>query len=488
LRTFFRLASLFTPKRWLGGLFIKFFVSLFVISGSSTVAIIGFGTWKSQVELKEALSEDKLHDRVAVEGRVVAELLQAAATPERCQALLELLVHRVFGSGVLTGKAGNSFSQSLGEGRLAALYRNEQGLQCHYPAKLTEPLQARMQTVSRQGNSIKVESDETRTASDIWFSTAVAQLSQEADRLVLGMEGFDPWKAFWADTSRQFGWLWPYMLISNCCTALLLAFFLLNRIRHAEQVANTWAQGQLDIRINDEGHDEFGRLAQRFDHMADAVAGVIEVKQAIAAQDERSRLARELHDTAKQRCFALGLQLSLLRRLCSTHPEQSKLANSSLKLVEHLQRDMSDVIHRLSAPTVAELGLDSALKQNLANLLEGSAIQWSVDIQEEVMHWLNEEDAVATELLLIASEGAANTLRHANASHLWISLVRQGERFVLKLEDDGQGFHPGHTSSGMGLGNMRQRAHWLSEGRIDIRSEPGQGTTVEISFKPTERQ
>uniref|UniRef100_UPI0028AC91D0 hypothetical protein n=1 Tax=Pseudomonas sp. TaxID=306 RepID=UPI0028AC91D0 len=211
-----RLALLFTPKRWLGGLFIKFFVSLFVISGSSTVAIIGFGTWKSQVELKEALSEDKLHDRVAVEGRVVAELLQAAATPERCQALLELLVHRVFGSGVLTGKAGNSFSQSLGEGRLAALYRNEQGLQCHYPAKLTEPLQARMQTVSRQGNSIKVESDEPRTTSDIWFSTAVVQLPQEADRLVLGMEGFDPWKAFWADTSRQFGWLWPYMLIRVC--------------------------------------------------------------------------------------------------------------------------------------------------------------------------------------------------------------------------------------------------------------------------------
>lgn len=89
MRTFFRLASLFTPKRWLGGLFIKFFVSLFVISGSSTVAIIGFGTWKSQVELKEALSEDKLHDRVAVEGRVVAELLQAAATPE--EALWQLI-------------------------------------------------------------------------------------------------------------------------------------------------------------------------------------------------------------------------------------------------------------------------------------------------------------------------------------------------------------------------------------------------------------
>lgn len=265
--------------------------------------------------------------------------------------------------------------------------------------------------------------------------------------------------------------------------AMLLVTTLLRRIRNAERVARAWADGALDSRIVDHRPDEFGRLCQTFNVMAGNVQRLMRIGQTLAGAEERNILARELHDTAKQRSFALNIALTTLARHADTRPEQQRLIRSALELTSQLQQDLAAVLNRLGRSTPDDRNLDARLRSTLLLMLDGSAIAWRLSIAPGINETLQQHPDIISNLLAIATEGAANILRHSHAVHSRFALDRTDERISLTITDDGIGFDvDGPTAAGMGLVNMRQRTRKLPQGKFQLESRPGHGTRLTIDF------
>jgi two-component system NarL family sensor kinase len=291
---------------------------------------------------------------------------------------------------------------------------------------------------------------------------------------------------------------WRFLLAMFCASCIGMAVFavamhflglpfellLLRRIRRARRAARAWTLGDTRTRILDPSQDEFGELTRSFDRLADSFAEVIRVKQHLAAADERKRLARELHDTAKQRAFALSLQLTALKSSAARDPDrQARIVATSLALVGQLQSDLAGVIQRLSGSTVAELGMRAVLAEEVPALLEGSGVGWTLDIPDGADAALREAPAAAQQILLIAIEAVANAREHAQARRIVIAIREEGAGFLLGIDDDGQGFDAGDPGRpGMGLVNMRARARSLPHGEFAIASRPGAGTRIAVAF------
>jgi signal transduction histidine kinase len=302
--------------------------------------------------------------------------------------------------------------------------------------------------------------------------------------LTLGFYALSPFAILVNNKDVSWTTIGVFILVINVFSVLTLVPLLVKRIKRAEKAASAWTQGDLTARIGDTGDDEFGRLSERFDEMADALSGVIEVKLALAAAEERNRLARDLHDTAKQRAFALGLQLTALRRSSLKSAEAAKIASAAIAVVSNLQQDLADVIKRLSAPTIAEIGLRCALIEAIGALLNGSGVSWTLLFSQEDEIRLARAPEVARQLLLISSECCANVLKHANATQMNLAIRADGALFTLRIADDGQGFDPRRAeATGMGLSNMRLRANSLPSGTLNLITGVGNGTVITVTFR-----
>jgi len=195
-----------------------------------------------------------------------------------------------------------------------------------------------------------------------------------------------------------------------------------------------------------------------------------------AQEEERQRIARELHDGLLPSLASLSLQLhTASNRLASEgHP----LASEIDKLADQAQansRDVRGVIHDLRPVALDELGLVPALREHLDRCQREHGL--NVELAAEVPERL--PAAVETALFRIVQEAVNNVLRHARARHVRVVLLRDDAQVRLDVVDDGQGFDPQLPRSGrhIGLWSMRERVERLG-GQFMVRSTPGQGTTV----------
>lgn len=190
---------------------------------------------------------------------------------------------------------------------------------------------------------------------------------------------------------------------------------------------------------------------------------------------ERARLGAEIHDTLAAALAGIVSQLEALdAELTPAHPLRSRVQSSTGLARESLR----EARHSIRALRPAPL-TDQHLPLALAELTEGfegtnnlparlHVTGAATDLPEEV------EDA----LLRIAQEALTNAKRHAEAGQVHLTLSYLGESVALDVADDGVGFdHHGSRGRGHGLEIMTQRARALS-GRVDLRTEPGSGTTV----------
>ncbi|WP_156226388.1 histidine kinase [Herbaspirillum chlorophenolicum] len=327
----------------------------------------------------------------------------------------------------------------------------------------------------------------TATPQEFHFRTSFSTDKNVQGELNMKLALFRSPALIWMAT-KDISWnfIFVFLAFLNICSAIALAPILVRRIKRAEKVARSWTEGNLHARINDSRKDEFGDLIRSFNTLADSFLEVIRVKQELAAVEERNRLARDLHDTAKQRAFALNLQLTALSTLGDRHPgEASRITSSASTLAQHLQNDLSNVIRRLSASTVAELGMREVLRQEIGSLFDGSRIRWKISISDEIDSMMRDAPHLAQQILLIVMEASANALRHSGAELLAVEFSESNDRYTLVIEDDGKGFDAIDTSVlGMGLANMRLRAKSLPQGEFSIvnRSEGGVAITVRFQF------
>jgi two-component system sensor histidine kinase UhpB len=193
-----------------------------------------------------------------------------------------------------------------------------------------------------------------------------------------------------------------------------------------------------------------------------------------AQEDERRRIARELHDETAQSLTAVLLRLKLLEK-ASTEEE---LRNGLLELRASLGNTMDEVreLSRSLRPSLLDdQGLVAALDSYVNGL--GEKTHYPVTFhREEQDHIGRLPSMIELVCYRVAQEALTNAIKHAQPEKISVRLVL-GKLITLTVRDDGVGFDPDHQVSGLGLVGMRERAQLVS-GELKIKSSPGNGTEV----------
>jgi len=189
-----------------------------------------------------------------------------------------------------------------------------------------------------------------------------------------------------------------------------------------------------------------------------------------ATEDERRRLARELHDEIAQ--LLTVIQISLHAANLDT-PETRRAS----ELLVRTQQEIHRIIYDLRPSLLDDLGLPAAMKSYAQDHLVRQGLKVNLDIEEG----LPSGPEIETTVFRVYQELVTNVLRHAKAEQVSIELYQRDGKLVLAVEDDGQGFDPDERSGGAGLTGMRERAA-LVNGTIRFDSAPGTGTQVMVEI------
>lgn len=199
-----------------------------------------------------------------------------------------------------------------------------------------------------------------------------------------------------------------------------------------------------------------------------------------AEEDERFRLARELHDGAGQTLTSLLVRLKMLETRAGSEPVRAGLA----EMQEHVSATIEEVralSHRLQPAALEEFGLPLALETLVQEMARESGLMAEVrcDLGNKTLQPETEKM-----LYRIAQESLTNVVRHAGASRVEVELIAIPYAVCLRIEDDGCGFDPDRLPDNggerrLGLSNMRERARMLG-GSMVIETAPGRGTSVQV--------
>ena len=198
-----------------------------------------------------------------------------------------------------------------------------------------------------------------------------------------------------------------------------------------------------------------------------------------AAEAERRRWARELHDETLQGIAAMRVMLASAR-----HSDEAELRAAVGQAADGLQDEVDrlrDIIHDVRPSSLDDLGLMAAMEALVARHAYGGgpALRLEVDLDHEAgraPERLHPE--VETAIYRIAQEALTNALKHAEARTVEITVAEIEAEVGVRVRDDGRGYDTQARTTGFGLGGMQERAELLG-GRLHIRSAPGQGTTLE---------
>ena len=196
------------------------------------------------------------------------------------------------------------------------------------------------------------------------------------------------------------------------------------------------------------------------------------------SEQERRRLAGEIHDGISQRIVSLFFHLSAAADAIPAAPEvAAEQVARAQELAAAALDETRSAIAGLRPPVLDDLGLAASL-ESLGRSFP------TLDVQVEAAE-LSMAPRAETAVYRTAQEALQNVAKHAGASSVRVRLFRHGSRAVLEVADDGTGFDlevpggPGPT--GLGLSGMRERAELLG-GRLDLSAAPGRGTTVRLTI------
>jgi signal transduction histidine kinase len=203
------------------------------------------------------------------------------------------------------------------------------------------------------------------------------------------------------------------------------------------------------------------------------------LRHTVAAQEEeRARIARELHDETAQFLTALSLDLATMQKSVRRNPESARILERLQSMSRQASRGIYRMVHDLRPAQLDDLGLTAAL---------GYLVDEARQNQLQVILYIEGtrqrlDPLVETVLFRIAQEALTNIKRHASANQAWMTLSFYAQEVRLAIRDEGVGFDPGETPRpphGWGLAGMRERAESVG-GHFHIDSAPGRGTLVDV--------
>lgn len=358
--------------------------------------------------------------------------------------------------------------------------------------------------------------------------SGVAQVGRTSWRLAVTDTGPDPLAPV-AAFRRQSLWLAP----SLAAIAMLLGWGIGTSVRRPltrlTDSAERIARGELDHVLESgasKGGDEVARLTSALENMraslkrsideiaranqeleqrvADrtrelaAVNARLEDRERLRAQllrkvisaqeDERRRVARELHDETSQTLAALGMGVDAELARCTDPPAKAHLAELRA-LVDRMHQELGRLIVNLRPSVLDDLGLGAAIHWLAERHLSAAGIAVRCELKDLDLRLTSEAE---TAVFRAVQEAIANIVRHAHAESVLIQGSVERGHLTIEIEDDGEGFDPEtavgtHGSlRGIGLLGMQERMEILG-GTLTLESEPGAGTRVVMTI-PTAGQ
>lgn len=336
-----------------------------------------------------------------------------------------------------------------------------------------------------------------------WSAPLPEREGREAMRLELDLAVPTPWKLSLEAVSFEWRLAVAYLLIFLLGSAWFLRWRVLGRVSRMAAAAGAWAQGDFSVALADRSGDELGRLAQALDRMALDVQALVDTQARLASLEERQRLARDLHDTVKQKAFALSLQLSAARD-SATETARAQRLSEAQTLMGEIQHELAELLQDMrSAPPAASgaaegVDLVPAMRRRVDDFRRRSGLACTLEHPTAAPVAAN----VADVALRVLDEALTNVWRHAAAQTVRIRLEADlptallesaGQRSAgaaaqatwrLEIEDDGRGFGDAQAT-GMGMNNMRERADSVAA-RFTLHSTKGGGTRVALTFAGVE--
>jgi signal transduction histidine kinase len=315
-------------------------------------------------------------------------------------------------------------------------------------------------------------------------------------------------------------WLSPLLL----GLALLFAWGAARSVRAPIALltdsAERIAYGNLNQRIPELGRDEVGRLGRSFEQMRMALKGSLEhveranqqleqrveertrelkglyeqlqereqwreelLRKVISAQeDERKRLARELHDETSQTLSALAMKIETALAAWPADSSRERLVEAKQLTVRTLE-ELHRLIFDLRPSVLDDLGLVSAIRWYAERHLEPRGIAVRCEFSGFGSRLMPE---LETALFRVAQEAITNIAKHSGADTVLIQCLQRDDRISIEIEDDGKGFVPASLpppaarERGLGLLGMRERVE-LFGGTLELDSAPGRGTRIAVT-------
>lgn len=203
-----------------------------------------------------------------------------------------------------------------------------------------------------------------------------------------------------------------------------------------------------------------------------------------AQEDERRRVAIELHDGVIQNLVSAVFRLQLGAARLQSDPEEARRALlESQKIINQGIAEMRRIVSGLRPTMLDDLGLSAALRKYIRRVQEEAPLGLKIELEEGEIPELTPE--AETALFRICQEALHNVVKHSRCRVAKVSLGREGDEMLLRVEDDGVGFEfpPAQRKAtrGFGLAGMRERAQSLG-GTLRVLSAPGEGTVLEARF------
>ncbi|RPI14106.1 MAG: sensor histidine kinase, partial [Acidobacteriales bacterium] len=257
-------------------------------------------------------------------------------------------------------------------------------------------------------------------------------------------------RAVWAESVVD----WAAFL----CGAILLLFIHFWRTTEGERIA---PRSPLISLFGGRGASSPERLRSAYEE---------QIRQA-AGQEERNRLARELHDSVKQQVFAIQTSAATAEVRFDTDPDGARQALAEVRgAARDAMTEMEVMLDQLQASPLENAGLIEALKRQCEALgsRTGARVNFGCD---ELPSSEDLPPGIHQAIFRVAQEALANVAKHARASVVKVYLSAPGGWVRLVVEDDGTGFQQKQIRRGMGIANMRARAK-ESGGFLDLATKP----------------
>ena len=260
---------------------------------------------------------------------------------------------------------------------------------------------------------------------------------------------------------------------------LVAARYVTKQLQKMNEVTESWRQGDFAARIALPNDDVLIRHSQHLNDMAQDLELFLSLKQKMALSDERNRVARELHDTVKQKLFALGLQLATAKSKPAAMEAASEHILEAETITREAQHDLMEIITQLRPEGTS----DTSLYERIGMIADDFKRRFDVSIELNDFEPVQCNAHTEHNVLRIVQESLMNAVRHGKATEIVITSRTKGDITTLTIADNGNGFDTSKKTQGFGITSMRDRACDLPHGAVDIQSNSGAGTNITLSWR-----